>query len=50
MGLMDYLCKNGFEHHVAMGRDHVAGAAEDLKEADWIADILNNYPPEIFTP
>lgn len=23
-GLMNHLCKNGFEHHVAMGRDHVA--------------------------
>jgi L-fucose isomerase-like protein len=29
MGLMDYLCKNGFEHHVAMGRDHVAGIIEE---------------------
>jgi L-fucose isomerase-like protein len=28
-GLMDYLCKNGFEHHVAMGRDHVAGIIEE---------------------
>jgi L-fucose isomerase-like protein len=23
-GLMNYLCKNGFEHHVAVTRDHVA--------------------------
>ncbi len=28
-GLMKYLCKNGFEHHVAMGRDHVAGIIEE---------------------
>ena len=28
-GLMKYLCKNGFEHHVAMGRDHVAGVIEE---------------------
>ena len=27
--LMKYLCKNGFEHHVAMGRDHVAGIIEE---------------------
>lgn len=28
-GLMKYLCKNGFEHHVAMGRDHVAGILDE---------------------
>jgi L-fucose isomerase-like protein len=28
-GLMKYLCKNGFEHHVAMGRGHVAGIIEE---------------------
>jgi L-fucose isomerase-like protein len=28
-GLMNYLCKNGFEHHVAMGRDHVAGIIQE---------------------
>jgi len=28
-GLMKYLCKNGFEHHVAMGRDHVADIIEE---------------------
>jgi L-fucose isomerase-like protein len=28
-GLMNVLCKNGFEHHVAMGRDHVAGIIDE---------------------
>lgn len=28
-GLMKYLCKNGFEHHVAMGREHVADIIEE---------------------
>ncbi|HBE41268.1 MAG TPA: fucose isomerase, partial [Bacteroidales bacterium] len=28
-GLMNYLCKNGFEHHVAMGRDHVADILQE---------------------
>ncbi len=28
-GLMKVLCKNGFEHHVAMGRDHVADVIEE---------------------
>ena len=27
--LMKVLCKNGFEHHVAMGRDHVAGIIQE---------------------
>jgi len=27
--LMKFLCKNGFEHHVAMGRGHVAGIMEE---------------------
>ena len=27
--LMKYLCKNGFEHHVAMGRGHVADIIEE---------------------
>lgn len=27
--LMNYLCKNGFEHHVAMSRGHVAGIVEE---------------------
>jgi len=27
--LMKFLCKNGFEHHVAMGRGHVAGIIEE---------------------
>jgi L-fucose isomerase-like protein len=27
--LMKVLCKNGFEHHVAMGRDHAAGIIEE---------------------
>ena len=27
--LMKYLCKNGFEHHVAMVRGHVAGIVEE---------------------
>ena len=27
--LLKYICKNGFEHHVAMGRGHVAGAIEE---------------------
>ena len=36
-GLMKYLCKNGFEHHVAMGRDHVAGIIEEAvtNYLDW---------------
>jgi L-fucose isomerase-like protein len=33
-GLMNYLCKNGFEHHVAMGREHVA---------DIIMEATSNY-------
>jgi L-fucose isomerase-like protein len=33
-GLMNYLCKNGFEHHVAMGREHVA---------DIIIEATSNY-------
>lgn len=28
-GLMKYICKNGFEHHVAMTLDHHAGALEE---------------------
>lgn len=32
-GLMNYLCKNGFEHHVAMGRDHVAGILEEAVQS-----------------
>ncbi len=28
-GLMKYLCKNGFEHHVAMARDHVSEVIEE---------------------
>ena len=32
--LMKVLCKNGFEHHVAMGRDHVA---------DIIEEAVSNY-------
>jgi L-fucose isomerase-like protein len=27
--LMKFICKNGFEHHVAMGRGHVAAAVEE---------------------
>ena len=27
--LLKYICKNGFEHHVAMSRGHVAGAIEE---------------------
>jgi L-fucose isomerase-like protein len=27
--LMKFMCKNGFEHHVAMGRGHVAGIIEE---------------------
>lgn len=27
--LLDYLCRNGFEHHVAVTRDHVAGVLEE---------------------
>ena len=27
--LMKFMCKNGFEHHVAMGRGHVAGIVEE---------------------
>lgn len=36
-GLMNYLCKNGFEHHVAMGRDHVAEIIEEAVTTylDW---------------
>lgn len=33
-GLMKILCKNGFEHHVAMGRDHVS---------DIIYESVTNY-------
>jgi len=33
-GLMDYICKNGFEHHVAMNRSN---------SADIIAEALGNY-------
>jgi L-fucose isomerase-like protein len=32
--LMKYLCKNGFEHHVAMVRGHVS---------DIISDVINDY-------
>lgn len=28
-GLMDYMCKNGFEHHVAMNRQHSAKVLEE---------------------
>lgn len=28
-GLMKYLCKNGFEHHVGMGRGHVADIIQE---------------------
>jgi L-fucose isomerase-like protein len=28
-GLMKYMCKNGYEHHVAMVRSHVAGILEE---------------------
>jgi L-fucose isomerase-like protein len=28
-GLMKFMCKNGFEHHVAMVRSHVAGILEE---------------------
>ena len=31
-GLMKMLCKNGFEHHVAMARDHVADIIEEATE------------------
>lgn len=31
--LMNYLCKNGFEHHVAMGRDHVADILEEAVQS-----------------
>ncbi len=31
-GLMKYLCKNGFEHHVAMARDYVAGIIREATE------------------
>ena len=36
-GLMKVLCKNGFEHHVAMGRDHVADVIEEAvtNYLDW---------------
>ena len=27
--LMKFLCRNGFEHHVAMGRGQVAGVIEE---------------------
>ncbi|MBN1934982.1 MAG: L-fucose/L-arabinose isomerase family protein [Anaerolineae bacterium] len=30
--LLDYLCKNGFEHHVAVTRDHVARVLEEAIE------------------
>jgi len=28
-GLMKYICKNGYEHHVCFVRGHVAGALEE---------------------
>jgi len=31
-GLMKYICKNGFEHHVAMARDYVAGIILEATE------------------
>lgn len=30
--LMDYICKNGFEHHVAMNRSHSAAVIEEALE------------------
>ena len=28
-GMLDYICKNGFEHHVAMVRDHSANVLNE---------------------
>jgi L-fucose isomerase-like protein len=35
--LLDYVCKNGFEHHVAVARDHVADVLNEAIETylDW---------------
>ncbi len=35
--LLDYICKNGFEHHVAAARDHVADVLNEAIETylDW---------------
>lgn len=30
--LLKFICKNGFEHHVAMGRGNVANAIEEAIE------------------
>jgi L-fucose isomerase-like protein len=30
--VMDHICKNGFEHHVAMVRGHYAGAIKEALE------------------
>jgi hypothetical protein len=35
--LLDYICKNGFEHHVAVTRDHMAGVLNEALSTylDW---------------
>jgi L-fucose isomerase-like protein len=41
-GLMDYMCRNGFEHHVAMNRQHSAKVLEEAlgKYMGW--DVYNH--------
>lgn len=41
-GLMDYMCKNGFEHHVAMNRQHSAKVLEEALGVYMGWDVYNH--------
>ena len=46
-GLMHYICKNGFEHHVALAQ---AECADVLEEAAGQLHGLGGLPPQLMSP